>query len=150
VRISVAPKAFYERVFTSTLGEAPAGGVATQLEALPTPARAASPYTASAVWFVSDRPSRKAKAPLQIATLSAIRRFMQFYTLYSPTNDAEFYACSFPARQARIMLLKVLPTTVSEPGCTRRSTVGYKPIVRNALLLCASAALPERSSRPLV
>jgi hypothetical protein len=37
---------------------------------------------------------------------------MQFFTLYSPTRDAELYACSFPTRQARIMLLGRLSTTV--------------------------------------
>ena len=50
-------------------------------------------------------PLRKSIAALHIATLRADRRFMQFYTFYSRARDAELYACSFPAGQARIMLL---------------------------------------------
>ena len=77
------------------------------------PARAATPCTASAVPFVSDRSSRKGRPPLHIATPGADRRFMQFGTYYSPAHDAELYGCFFPPRLARIMLLGYLSTTVS-------------------------------------
>lgn len=118
----------------------------------PTPARAAISYTVSAARFVSDSPSRKPKARCRLPLFNVDCRFMQFFTLYSPTRDAELYACSFPTRRARIMLLGRLSMTVvggqDAPG---HFTVGYSSrLIQNVLRLLSRVACSDSGLMELV